>query len=109
MNKIARTAVKKFQVVSYDDSVGNHREARKALEAAQYGRGTPYAVIDGKRVRIEGHKGALNGRAAVDSDRYLDDDGREYVMCADGHFEPAESYNSAGALVGWYSCAVIAK
>jgi hypothetical protein len=58
---------------------------------------------------IEEHKGALNGRAAIDSDRYIDDDGREYVLCADGHFEPAESRDEAGRLTGWYTCAVIAQ
>lgn len=97
-----------FRVARWDGTTSHHRTAHRALEMSRYGKGRPYALLkDVRVVEIEEHKGALNGRLSVESDRYLDDEGREYVQCADGHFEPAESRDSDGRLVGYYTTAVL--
>ena len=108
MKEIKPAKPARFEVRYWDDSVTRHRLAHRAIEAAKNGNGTPYAVFeDGSKKRIVEHQGALNGRTSVGSTRYIDEAGREFVRCADGHFEPAETRAADGNLSSWYTTTII--
>jgi hypothetical protein len=107
LTKIPAVKVSGFRVIQYDEVVSNHRIARLAILASQNGNGTAYAIIDGQLARIVEHQGALRGKQSVDSTRYLDAEGNEWVKCADNHFEPAETVCN-GMLSAYYKCAVLA-
>jgi hypothetical protein len=83
-----------------DDST--HRLAWRAIERARKDGTKAYAIHGhGERVRIAVHRGALGGRTCYSGPRYTIE-GREYVLCADSHYEPSESRTPDGKLSSYY-------
>lgn len=89
----------------YTTIFSNHRLPWRAIEHARRHGTYAYAVHGDRRVPLTIHRGALGGRTCYSEPRYMIE-GREYVLCVDSHFEPAESRDANGRLVGWYDSVV---
>jgi hypothetical protein len=83
------------------DNGSTHRLAWRAIERARKDWTHAYAIHGDRHVRIAVHRGALGGRTCYSGPRYTIE-GREYVLCADSHFEPSESRTPDGQLSGYY-------
>ena len=82
-----------------------HRLAWRAIERAHKDGTHAYARHGDRHVSLTVHRGALGGRTCYSGPRYMIE-GREYVLCADSHFEPSESRTQDGKLSGYYTSVV---
>jgi len=82
-----------------DDST--HRLAWRAMRRARKDGSHAYAIHGERHVRLAVHRGALGGRTCYSGPRYTIE-GREYVLCADRHYEPSEVRTQGGKLLGCY-------
>jgi hypothetical protein len=89
----------------YETDYSTHRLAWCAIERARKDGTHAYARHGDRHVSLTVHRGALGGRTCYSGPRYMIE-GREYVLCADWHFEPSESRDQDGKLSGYYKSVV---
>jgi hypothetical protein len=93
-----------YEVHDYNGLVSRHRFAHRAIARAnkEQSEARAYACTPNGLKRIGERKGDVTEGNIYDGTRYLID-GKQYVLCADNHFERAESRDTKGQLNSWYT------